>query len=234
MPTGAIIYVRVSTVEQAKHGVSLEAQLDLARKYAQFRDLQVLEVISDEGVSGSLPLAERPGGAALLAQVAKDKVGAVIAYKLDRLFRDAADCLEITRQWDQVNVDLHLVDIGGQPVDTSTAMGRFFLTVMAGVAEMERNLIIERTKAAMSQLKANGKRVGGIPYGLQLGPDGASLLPNNDEQRVIKLILRLHKGGKGHGSIAAELQRRGIMSRSGRPFQATQLKRILLQQGRTV
>ena len=68
-----------------------------------------------------------------------------MACKLDRLFRDAADCLNVTKHWDKRNIALHLIDVGGQTIDTSSSMGRFFLTMMAGVAEMERNLIRDRT-----------------------------------------------------------------------------------------
>ena len=161
--SNALIYVRVSTVEQADHGVSLEAQRAQARGYAAYKGLNVIEVISEQGVSGSVALAQRPGGARLMELVQSDHINTVIAVKLDGLFRDAADCLMVTKQWDEVGTNLHLIDMGGQAVDTSSSIGRFFLTVMAGVAEMERGLMIERTRAALGQLQAQGKRTGSIP-----------------------------------------------------------------------
>src|SRR6266576_5058844 len=70
--------------------------------------------------------------------------------KLDRLFRDAEDALRQTKAWDRTGISLHLVDIGGQSMNTGSAMGRMFLTLMAGFAELERNLIAERTTAVLA------------------------------------------------------------------------------------
>ena len=75
---------------------------------------------------------------------------AVVAAKLDRLFRDAADCLNMSRRWDDAEVGLHLIDMG---IDTRSAMGRAFLTMAAGFAELERNLIGERTKAGQAVIR---------------------------------------------------------------------------------
>jgi DNA invertase Pin-like site-specific DNA recombinase len=145
----AIGYVRVSTEEQARDGISLDQQTQAVRAYARMRGLELADVIADEGISAGKSLSARPGGAAILVAVRRQDAGAVVAYKLDRLFRDCADCLTVTRTWDGLGAPLHLVDLGGQAVDTSSAMGRFFLTVMAGAAELEHNQIRERTSAAM-------------------------------------------------------------------------------------
>ena len=223
----AIAYVRVSTSEQALEGISIEAQLQAVRDYARFRKLELAREIIDPGVSASKPLRERQGGSELFELAKADHIKAIIAFKLDRLFRDAADCLTVTKQWDELGVDLHLVDLGGQPIDTSTAMGRFFLTVMAGVAEMERNLIRERTKAAMSHLKATGKRVGGLTYGFTLEADGKTLTKEAREQKVIALASQLRAKGLSLRGIAQELSRLGFNSRSGVPFHPQQISRML-------
>ena len=70
--------------------------------------------------------------------------------KLDRMFRNAGDCLATVEAWDRAGVALHVVDLGGNAIDTTSAAGRFMLVVLAGAAEMERNLIRERTKAALA------------------------------------------------------------------------------------
>ena len=59
-----------------------------------------------------------------------------VQTKLDRLFRNCQDCLQVTALWDRLGISLHLIDLGGQAIDTSSAMGRFFLTVMGGAAEI--------------------------------------------------------------------------------------------------
>ena len=137
----AILYLRVSTTEQATEGISLNVQEDRLRAYCTMRDLDIVQVITDAGVSAGKPLDTRPGGQQLLDTIRRKQADAVVAYKLDRLFRDCADCLTTTKTWDKKGVALHLVDLGGQTLDTSSPMGRFFLTVMAGAAELERNLV---------------------------------------------------------------------------------------------
>lgn len=161
----AVIYCRVSTREQATEGVSLDAQENSLRAYCALRRLDVAAVVVDGGVSAGKPLATRGGGRRVLDLVESGEVGSVVAYKLDRLFRDACDCLAVTAQWDRQEVALHLVDLGGQSIDTSTAMGRFMLTVLAGAAEMERNQIRERTSAALQHLKTTGVQLGGEALG---------------------------------------------------------------------
>lgn len=223
----AIAYIRVSTGEQVQEGISIEAQRAVIRNYATFRRLELVEELVDAGISGAKPLQKRGGGKKLLALAEADHINAIIAYKLDRLFRDAADCLTVTRHWDDLNVDLHLVDLGGQAVDTSTAIGRFFLTIMAGVAEMERNLIVERTKAALAHLKATGQRTGSVPYGSKLATDGKTLLEELEEQEVIRQARLLRSEGKSLRKIAETLAEQGYRSRAGRVFYPQQISRML-------
>ncbi len=125
-----------------------------------------MKVIREEGVSAGKPLATRPGGERLLQLVARKKVKHVVALKLDRLFRDAEDALHQTKAWDKAGIALHLVDMGGQTLNTATAMGRFFLNMMAGFAELERNLIAERTATALAHKKTHRGSL--QPYSLRL------------------------------------------------------------------
>jgi site-specific DNA recombinase len=142
-------YIRVSTSDQAREGVSLDAQRERLTAYCTMRSLALVEIISDEGVSGTVPLANREGGAKLLEMVRRRAVTEVAALKLDRLFRNAHDALGKMAEWDRANVGLHLIDMGGAAVDTRSAMGRMMLTMMAGFAQFERDLISERTAASL-------------------------------------------------------------------------------------
>jgi DNA invertase Pin-like site-specific DNA recombinase len=194
------------------------------------RDLELVEIIQDAGVSAGIPLSKRAGGKRVLEAATRRKVEAVVTFKLDRLFRDCADCLTVTRQWDRTDVALHLLDLGEQPIDTSTAMGRFFLTVMAGAAEMERNLIREHTASAMAYKAHKGEYLGGrLPYGYELANDGIKLVPIEREQRVLRKARKLRKDGWSLRAIAAKLSKDGTRTRSGRPFAATQIKRMVAE-----
>jgi site-specific DNA recombinase len=143
-----LAYIVVSTSEQATDGVSLEAQRAKIEACAAFRGITLVEVV-DAGVSAGKPMARRPGGARVLAALADGRANAVIACKLDRLFRNTADALTLTESWNKAGVALHLLEL---IVDTSTTMGRFFLSIIAAAAELERSMGADRTRAALEQV----------------------------------------------------------------------------------
>lgn len=225
----AIGYIRVSTDEQAVEGISLDAQRAKLEAYATLRGLTLTEVIVDAGVSAGKPLESRPGGAKLVAALRRrgnDAPAAVLALKLDRLFRDTADCLETVRQWDRRGIALHLLQLGGSTLDTSSAMGRFFLTVMAAAAELERNLIRERTADALGHKKARGERVGQVPYGYRA--EGAQIVPEPTEQATIATVVGLRERGATMRGIVETLNASPEHKPRGARWHITTIRRILL------
>jgi DNA invertase Pin-like site-specific DNA recombinase len=221
----AVCYTRVSTEEQAYGGVSLDAQEERLRAYCKMAGLDVVEVIREEGISAGKPLADRPGGERLLRLVASKKVNHVVALKLDRLFRDAEDALHQTRAWDKAGVTLHLVDMGGQTLNTATAMGRFFLNMMAAFAELERNLIAERTATALMHKKAHRQAYSPTPYGFDRV--GKELLENPQEQEIIAQIFAWRQAGWSLWKIAGELNRQRIPTKQGGKWYAGTVRYIL-------
>ena len=119
----AIGYTRCSTNEQADSGLGLEAQAGRIRAYCTMRGSELLDVITDAGVSGGKPLASRDGGQRLLTAIRERKADAVVMLKLDRMFRNAGDCLTTVEKWEKAGVALHVVDLGGNAIDT-TSMNR--------------------------------------------------------------------------------------------------------------
>lgn len=228
--SNAVLYLRVSTQEQAREGISLAAQEAKLRAYCELRGLHVAEMVTDAGVSGGKPMHNRAGGQRILDLVHRGAVGHVIAYKLDRLFRDCADCLMVTAAWDKKGIALHLVDLGGQTLDTSSAMGRFFLTVMAGAAELERNLIRERTSEAMGYVRSQGHKTGGdVPYGYLVAADGKTLMADSDEQAMLEAIRTARSQGYSQRQVVAELAQQGFTTRKGTPLILRQVQRIMEQ-----
>ena len=212
----AIGYARVSTAEQADSGLGMAAQEERIQAYCRMKALELREIVSDNGVSGGKSLHSRPGGAALLDALKRKSGLAVVVLKLDRAFRNAADCLATVEKWDKAGIALHIVDLGGNSIDSTTAAGKFMLTVLAGAAEMERNLTSERTKAAMQVKRARGQRISRhIPYGYDLGADGITLTENPEEQAVITEIVRLRAAGTSLAKIAQALTERGIQTKRG-------------------
>jgi len=132
----AVGYVRVSSEEQATEGVSLDAQEARIRAYATMRGLNLVAIYREEGVSAKVPLRKRPEGTKIVESLSKKRAKHVIAVKLDRLFRNVADALSQTEEWDKAKHALHVIDMGGSAVDTASAMGRMFFTMAAAFAEM--------------------------------------------------------------------------------------------------
>jgi DNA invertase Pin-like site-specific DNA recombinase len=199
----------VSTGEQVVSGLSLESQHQKLEDYCQTKSYELLQVYTDEGVSGGDPIGQREQGARLARKVMSSDAGGVVAVRLDRLFRDALDCLECARAWRTLGVSLHLLDFGGETIDTSTAVGGMFLTMAAGFAEMERRLASERTIAALAAKKARGEQTGRVPFGHTLGPDGL-LVPDPPALAVLQGIRDARARGLSWQKITDDLNARQV------------------------
>jgi DNA invertase Pin-like site-specific DNA recombinase len=221
----AVVYVRVSTEEQARGGVSLDAQEERVQAYCHLAGLKVEALIREEGVSGSVSLAERPAGRRLIALVQGGKASHVVSMKLDRLFRNAEDALAQTRAWDKAGVALHVCDMGGAAVNTGSAMGRMFITVMAGFAELERNLISERTATALRHKKARLDVYGSTPLGFDRV--GKRLRPNPEELATISRIRKMKDEGCALGEIARTLNYEHVPTKRGREWHSSTVRYLL-------
>jgi DNA invertase Pin-like site-specific DNA recombinase len=209
----AIGYIRVSTEEQAREGLSLAAQAEKIRSYAALMGLELVKVIDEAGVSGSVRLADRPGGA-LIANLGRSKaIRHVIAVRLDRLFRDCADCLLQTRAWDKAGVALHVLDLGGGTLNTASALGRFFISTIAAAAELERGLVSERTAAVMNHLREKRRAYGPVPLGYRR--DGDNLVGDQAELEIVRRILKERARGLTFAEIAATLNRERVPTKKG-------------------
>ena len=227
----AIGYVRVSTDEQAASGLGMADQLERIRQYAALKRLKLTEVVEDNGISAGKPLASRDGGKKILNALKRGRAKAVVVVKLDRAFRNAADCLATVEQWDRQSVALHIIDLGGNAIDSTSAAGKFMLTVLAGAAEMERNLTRERTKAALRVKKSRGERVtrrDRVPYGFDLSPrDDRHIVKNRREQTVITRMKRWRRDGLGYKRIADRMNDRSILAKQGGTWYAMTVKQVL-------
>jgi DNA invertase Pin-like site-specific DNA recombinase len=196
--------------------------------------LDLIDIITDAGVSGGKPLSMREGGERLLTTLKQRKAGSVVMLKLDRGFRNATDCLATVEQWDKAHTALHVIDLSGNAIDTTSAAGRFMLVVLAGAAEMERNLTRERTRSAPAVKRSNGQRVGTVPYGWDLDGDGTSLVENQAEQAVIADIQAMRQRGMTLKKIAEELTERRVPTKTGKSDRWTHqaVARILSREAR--
>ena len=200
----AIGYIRVSTEDQAREGVTLDNQRAKIKSYCDLKDLGLVVIVKDAGISAKN--LNRPGAKRVLEMARKKEVDAVIVYKLDRMFRSTVDALETTKKFDKWGISFHSIQ---ETLDTQSAMGRFFFTLTAALAEMERGIIGERTKAALSHKRAMNEKTGGdVPFGYNLTPTG-HLEPNKAEQKAIRLIKRLNAKSYSLRAICRELEKEG-------------------------
>ncbi len=218
----AVGYIRVSTEEQAKNGISLDAQRAKIVAYADLEEMELIGIVEDAGLSGC-SVKHRPGLQRVLGMIREKEADAVIVFKLDRLARNTMATLEIARFMDRKAAALHSIT---ERLDTKSALGRFFFTLMASLAEMERGILSERIQAAMERKRQTGQaRNGNPPYGQRI--HNGKLVPDLDELSVIDRIRVLRDEGHTVHQIAAILTDEGVRNRKGREFGKSQVHTIL-------
>lgn len=208
VPGRAVGYVRVSTADQAEAGHSLDAQRQRIAAYCEARGWQLVEVYADEGRSA---MKDRPEFERMKAEVLADGVSHVVALKLDRLGRRAKDLLDLYDSLERKGVALVCIE---DSIDTSTPSGRLMRTVLAAVAEFERDTISERTRIGLEAARAKGVRLG-----------KRSTLP----AATIRRIRRHRSEGLSYRAVAALLNDDGVATgQGGAQWHASTVRAALL------
>jgi putative DNA-invertase from lambdoid prophage Rac len=207
---GVFGYVRVSTDQQAEDGQSLDVQQRQLEGWAMQRGQQLEQVIVEPGISGSIPFNERPEGGKLWGELRKGDT--LVAAKLDRVFRSAADCLAVVEAFKARGVSLFLLDLKGGTDDVSgNGIARLFLTIVSAFAEFERDRIGERIRQTKRAQKGRWEYLGGVvPFGFAKSPDGRSLIEDAVQQAAIRRIHELRASGLSSKRISAALAEDGI------------------------
>jgi len=158
---------------------------------------------------------KRPGLQRALKALKKRDVEGIVVVKIDRLSRSTKDVLDLADQAQREGWQLHSID---ERLDTSSPQGRFTLTLLAALAQMEREQIAERTRVAMAELKRQGKRVSGRPpFGYRF--KGDKVVPVRAEQRIVRRIRKLKAEGLGSWRITKRMNARGGKNpRTGKPW----------------
>lgn len=211
-------YSRVSSEMQRLSGASINAQAEKIRAQALLKEVEIQEIISDEGESGKS--FDRPGMKRLLDMVRTGKVDMVIVTNLDRVSRSARDTDDLIKLF--TKHDVTFISIA-QSFDMSTATGRLMMGMTALYAQFEREANSERTSTALQQIKRSGCPAGPPPFGFSAQPRPMEngkrkrmpLIPNEAEQHTIRVILDMHSRGDSYRDMAAELNRAGYRTRKG-------------------
>ena len=197
----AAIYGRVSTDDQVERQ-TIQNQLMACRAFCEDQDWSIAGEYTDEGISGSIPFVEREWGAQLLEDARAGKFSVVLVVRLDRLSRDVVDALVTYRRMQALKVEVKSLS---ESFDDTPA-GQFTLTVMSGVAQLERALIGERTKAGKKRMAGEGRYVGGtIPLGYVLDPESRHYRIYEPHAHVVRDIFRLYLELGSHLAVAKRL-----------------------------
>jgi DNA invertase Pin-like site-specific DNA recombinase len=195
--TKAVGYVRVSTEEQAKEGLSIEAQEERIRALAKAKGWVLLNIIKDPGFSGKN--LNRPGIGALIELCQQGATNVVIVFKVDRLTRKQKDLWHLLEEVFDAN-QVGFVSVT-EAFDTTTAAGKAFLGMLGVFAQLERDLVSERTREALNQKKSKGEWIGRKPTGFRMN-DGGKLEEDHDVSKLIARAKRLRRKGASFGDIS--------------------------------
>jgi site-specific DNA recombinase len=201
------IYRRVSTDLQAEEGFSLEAQRQRLEAYATSQGWSIVADYCDEGFSAKN--TDRPQMQKLIADVKEKKFDVVLVYRLDRFVRSVLDLHELLQIMDKHDVRFKSAT---EVFDTTSATGRLFITMIATLAQWERETIAERVHMGMTKKSEQGQRNGApAPFGYDL-IEGNLIV--NDESKWVKYIFDRYNS-IGGTNIAKELNRKGIKTKKG-------------------
>ncbi len=217
----AALYIRVSTLDQAREGYSLAAQQAALEAWAAQKGYATA-LYQDAGISGK-DIDHRPAMRQMLADVEAGKIAVVAVWALSRLTRSVAD----------LYTTLELLAAHGaslvsftESFDTGTPMGRAMMGMIGVFAQMEREVTAERVRAAMAERAAQGKRTCHSVLGYDL--DGSdSLVPNPAEAEIIRYIYSKYLEHRSLSAVAELCRLRGYHGKRGREMCAWSVRLIL-------
>jgi DNA invertase Pin-like site-specific DNA recombinase len=211
-PGKALLYARVSTSMQVNEGVSLDVQERQLVNAAEFHGFTEWEMVREEGRSGK-SITGRPALTAALKTLEQKEADALIVTRIDRLARSTTDFLDIVDRANKGGWRLIMLDLN---LDTSTYQGRFVVTVMSALAEMERGIIAARQKDVHKD-----RRDRGVVWGVDMGPKNKT--PEEVKDRIISSRLK----GLSYREIADALNSDGIPTQNGRKWHPSTVKNIV-------
>lgn len=168
------VYVRVSTQDQVKHGISLQAQEEALKNYAKSQNYEIFKIYKDEGISAK-DIKHRPEMMQMLNDAELRKFQAIFIYKLDRFSRSLMDLITTIEQLKDWGIDfISLQD----KIETTSATGKLMFHIVSAFAEFERNVTSERTKFTMDSKFKDGNLVTKAPLGYKV--ENKQLVPKED------------------------------------------------------
>lgn len=219
----AIGYIRISQRNSSYDGVSLEVQAEGIKAYCKFKGYNLVAIYGDPFLSGK-NIKDRPGINAVLTMADKKRMDAIVVYKLDRFMRNTIELLDTCAFLEDRGVAFCSVN---EEINTKTAIGKFFLTVLGALGQMEREQISERTKAAMGLKRDKQERISlRAPYGFRIIKGSKKLHRDYKERAAYERLMELRAMKIPYDIQGRVLKAEGFVNRAGKPYGVTDLFRM--------
>lgn len=216
------IYIRVSTLDQAREGFSLDAQEKTLRKWCSEHKYEVIDLYADKGISGK-DIEHRPDMNRLLKDAKEEKFDIVLFWALSRFTRSVSDLYSTMEKFQKWNVDMVSYT---EAFDTSTPMGRAMIGIVGVFAQLERELTSERVSAAMAERAAQGKRTCSEILGYDLdGKDSFKI--NKKEAEYVRFCFNEYLLRKNLSEVAVAANNKGFKGKRGKKPTAWTVQVIL-------
>lgn len=217
------LYIRVSTEDQAREGYSIQAQKNKLEAYCVSQGWDVVGFYIDDGYSAKD--LERPEMKRMLKHIEQGLIDCVLVYRLDRLTRSVLDLYKLLEIFERHNCKFKSAT---EVYDTTTAMGRMFITIVAAMAQWERENLAERVRMGMQEKARQGKwAVSTAPFGYDIDRATDTLVINQQEAVTVRKIYDMYLSGTGMNKIALSLNNQGILTKSGAAWTSNKVKYIL-------
>ena len=196
MTKKAVIYARVSTLDQ-----HAETQLLDLRQLAAQRGLEILREYTDQGISGAR--SRRPALDDLLRDARRAQFDVVLVWACDRLARSTRHFLEVLDELNHLGIEFISYR---EALDSGGPLGRAFVTIIGAIAELERNLIVERVRAGMRRARLEGRHIGRRP----LNVDRDAIWREHLQRRSYKQIAKAFGVSKTYVARVIQEQKKGM------------------------
>ncbi|AFQ18708.1 recombinase family protein [Bacillus thuringiensis] len=183
------IYIRVSTEEQARDGFSISAQREKLKAYCVAQDWDNFKFYVDEGVSAKD--TNRPQLSILLNHIQQGLITTVLVYRLDRLTRSVMDLYKLLDAFDKYNCAFKSAT---EVYDTSTAMGRMFITIVAALAQWERENLGERVRMGQLEKARQGEYSAKAPFGFDKNKHNKLVINEIESKVVLDMVRKIEEG----------------------------------------
>ncbi len=220
------IYLRVSTDDQAEHGIGLDVQLQQCKAMATVKGGEVVGIYEDAGISGTKGESKRPELARLMADIRAGKLDIVIFAALDRLGRNTRIILDLVERMTDAGVEIVSCR---EALDTTTPTGKFVLTMFAALAQLDRDNIVKRTTDGRdARGRKDGEKGGNVPLGYVREAESGALVVNTASAALVRRIFLLRSQPVSLGDIAAVLNTEGVPTpRAGRHWYPSTVREVL-------